>query len=361
MADWYCDYATGNDSTGSGTSGSPYQTLQKCVDSATRGDTIYVANTSAQVFSSALSFGTGYTAIGTGETLITGWDNGGSLSLTVPGTAGTIPAGKIDATGLTVSWATSIQPYVTVSDMIIDCGTSWQGVSTNSYWNFFRCHFLSTVKTNGYVVGNSRRLISCTVEGFGLENVHTICNCFFNNVPAYAVYNGGSRMFGNFFLGGSSYTGASPLVDPHGTDTIIMNNTFVSPSARTGPLLLLSGDQLVANNVFQGANGVGGSGINANSAHHLLSNNIFYDCTSNVVNDSLVRYHSPNVTASAALYTDAGTNQWEASSEVESSFYPTGYIETSTQTYKDAGAIEYLSTGGTSYTPAASAKFTRLE
>ena len=42
MADWYCDNTNGNDSTGSGTSGSPYQTLQKCVDSATRGDTIYV-------------------------------------------------------------------------------------------------------------------------------------------------------------------------------------------------------------------------------------------------------------------------------------------------------------------------------
>jgi hypothetical protein len=78
------------------------------------------------------------------------------------------------------------------------------------------------------------------------------------------------------------------------------------------------------------------------------------------VNDSLARYHSPNVTATAALYTDTGTNQWEASSEVESSSYPTGYIESSTQTYKDAGAIEYLSTG-TGATNVAAAKFTRLE
>ena len=361
MADWYCDYATGNDSTGSGASGSPYQTIQKCIDSATRGDTIYVANTSAQVFSSALSFGTGYTSIGSGETLITGWDNGGSLSLTVPGTTGTIPAGKIDATGLTVDWLTSIQPYVTVSDMIIDCGTSFNGTSTSNYWNFFRCHFLTTVKTSGYAVANVRRLVACTFEGFGTQNANNVINCFFKDVATYAVYNGGHKLIGNLFLGEATYTGSSPLVDPTGSSPVIANNTFISPSARTGPLLLLSSDQAVINNVFQGANGVGGSGIDANSQHHLLANNIFYDCTSNTVNDSLVRNYSPSITASSAPYADAGTNQWEASSEVASKSYPTGFISSDTQTYKDAGAIEQNATGGTSYTNVASAKFTRLE
>ena len=359
MADWYCDYTNGNDTTGSGTSGSPYQTLQKCVDSATRGDTIYVANTSAQVFSSALSFGTGYTAIGTGETLITGWDNGGSLSLTVPGTAGTIPAGKIDATGLASGWITSLQPYVTVSNLIIDSGSS-SIAQSSGYWNFYRCHFLGTGKASGYFATQCRSFHCCLFEGFGITQSNIIVGCCFKDVNAYAIFDSGTRVIGNLFIGSSSYTGSSPLVDPSGSDGLIFGNTFISKSARTGPLLLLYRNHYVINNTFQGCNGVGGVGIDANSNYSALAGNVFHDCTSNVTNDSLVRYLSPNVTASAALYTDAGTNQWEASSELESAYYPTGYIGTSTQTYKDAGAIEYLSTG-TGATNVAAAKFTRLE
>lgn len=41
MADWYVA-TTGNDTTGNGSSGSPYATLQKAHDSATAGDTVYV-------------------------------------------------------------------------------------------------------------------------------------------------------------------------------------------------------------------------------------------------------------------------------------------------------------------------------
>ena len=361
MADVYCDDTNGNDTTGTGTSGAPYQTLQKAVDNAARGDTIYIANTSAQVLSSALSFGTGYNATGTGETLITSWDNGGSLTLTVPGATGAVTAAKIDASGLTVGWATSVQPYITLSNLIVDSSNTSNSVSTNGYWNFLRCHFLATTKTSGFHVNSARRVIDCTFENYGVLSVTAlIAGCFFNNVSSYAVYQSSQQILGNVFYSGSSYTGSNPLVDPGSPDSFIEGNTFISGSARTGPFVAARQDSYIANNVFQGASGVGGSGIDAESKHVIISNNIFYDCGPNVVNDSLARYYSPNVTATAALYTDAGTNQWEASSELSYSQRDTGFVETSTQNYRDAGAITHKITAGGA-TLASDARIERLK
>lgn len=45
MADWYADKLNGDDTTGDGSEGNPYETIQKCVDSAASTDTVFVQNT----------------------------------------------------------------------------------------------------------------------------------------------------------------------------------------------------------------------------------------------------------------------------------------------------------------------------
>ena len=166
----------------------------------------------------------------------------------------------------------------------------------------------------------------------------------------------------NVFLGNTTYTGSSPLIDVQ-NNWLISGNVFISRSARTGTAIRSGNNQRVLNNVFQGFNGLGGSGIDANSNTGYHAGNIFYDCTSNTINDADVFFATPNVTASSAPYADAGTDQWEAASVLASTAYPTGCCGVNTQTYRDAGTIEHVpsSGGGSSYTPAASAKFTRLE
>ena len=138
---------------------------------------------------------------------------------------------------------------------------------------------------------------------------------------------------------------------------------FFSSGKHSLPCQGSGNNQRVLNNVFQGFNGLSGSGIDANSNTGYHAGNIYYDCTSNTINDADVFFATPNVTASSAPYADAGTDQWEASSEVASKAYPTGFSGVNTQTYRDAGAIEHVpsSGGGSSYTNVASAKFTRLE
>jgi hypothetical protein len=45
MANWYFNTSTGNDTTGDGSSGTPYATAQKCWDEASSGDSIYGCGT----------------------------------------------------------------------------------------------------------------------------------------------------------------------------------------------------------------------------------------------------------------------------------------------------------------------------
>lgn len=349
MADWYCDYATGDDSTGDGSSGTPYKTLQKCIDSAARGDNIWIANTAAQVLSSALTWNTGYNTAGSGETVIRGWDNGGALSINMPG-VGSIIAGKIDASGLAVDWGngTAGQPYTTWLNLIIDSSNRSESVNGRSYWNFINCKFDSTTKTSGYHITNTRSCWSCHFDTYGVTNVSDkIINCVFVETNGYAVYSGNADIIGNLFITKSTGTGANPIVNPTGSNSSVIGNTVISKTARTGPLMLISpGIYYVANNVLQGASGVGGSGIDFNSQYSFSTANVFYDCTSNAVNDANVRYISPNIIGTAQLVTDVGTNEWEISSEIEATAFPKGFLGTNTRTYQNSGSIGFAATAG---------------
>lgn len=348
MADWYCDYTNGDDTTGTGSSGSPFKTLQKGIDSATRGDNIWVANTSAQVLSSALTWNTGYNTTGSGETFIRGWDNGGALSINMPG-VGDIPAGKIDASGLTVDWGNGStgQANTTWLDLIIDSSNTANSVNGRSAWNFINCKFEASTKTGGYHITFPRNCWSCHFDTYGLTNcLDAVMNCVFVETDGYAVYSGNVQLLNNLFITKSTGTGSNPIVNPTGTTAKIIGNTVISKTARTGPLILAPLVYWIANNVLQGASGVGGSGIDFGSNASFSTANVFYDCTSNAVNDANVRYISPNIIGTAPLVTDAGTNEWEISSEIKATAFPKGFLETSTITYYNSGSLDFAASAG---------------
>ena len=110
MAEYYVDASSGSDAN-AGTSGAPFATIQKALDSSTGGDIINLSNSAAFVLSAQLNF----TAFGatTRDTplLIRAWDNGGSITITKPtvgGVAQSIVAAEIDGDDAVVSlFATS--------------------------------------------------------------------------------------------------------------------------------------------------------------------------------------------------------------------------------------------------------------
>jgi len=84
VADVYCDYTNGDDTTGTGTSGNPYKTVQKGLDNLTGGNTLWVSTYGTQILAAPLTWNTGYTAVANTVTKIQAWDNGGAGLVTLP-------------------------------------------------------------------------------------------------------------------------------------------------------------------------------------------------------------------------------------------------------------------------------------
>jgi len=78
MAIWYVDLASGNDTTGNGSSGNPYKTEYKCVTSGANGDEIRVAKTSAHTTVSGVA---NFTFTDGSKTVATSADARGSFSV----------------------------------------------------------------------------------------------------------------------------------------------------------------------------------------------------------------------------------------------------------------------------------------
>jgi hypothetical protein len=291
MATLYCDYTNGDDTTGLGTSVSPWKTLQKTVNSATGGDTINIANTSAQVLAAALTWNTGFTADNTKYTIIQAWDNGGSITIQRPDETTPRLGAIIDGAGL---YALNISPqkirlknlkiqnFVVIGDLI------W--IANNS--SVDGCEFKDNNADGGSVLVG---YIYCTIN-----------NCFFHdNYGAYIIkpiYFG--QVINNFIednLKGVIYGGPQTILSSRSGNIIrenifknnehtsdintefdpatIENNTFESDGSASKIAVTLSHDGCVVNNnIFYKYDGAGSKPINViASTVDLLGYNSFYE------------------------------------------------------------------------------------
>ena len=97
MANRYCDYSiVAGDTSGDGSIGNPYRTIQKCISVMTGADTCWVANTIPQILSVRLDFNfSGYVNNGKSP-IFRGWDRGGSQFSLRPNEVIPRPMGYID-------------------------------------------------------------------------------------------------------------------------------------------------------------------------------------------------------------------------------------------------------------------------
>ncbi|MBK9219293.1 MAG: hypothetical protein IPL70_13265 [Uliginosibacterium sp.] len=123
---YYVDYGAGNDTTGNGTSGTPWKTIQTAVNTVTRdatnGDQININAGTAQVLAAALSLTT-YGAPGATSPLIL---RGYTAS------SGDGGVGEIDCNG-TSMFASSSLRYIVLSDLKIHNFGNNNGVYLSSY------------------------------------------------------------------------------------------------------------------------------------------------------------------------------------------------------------------------------------
>jgi hypothetical protein len=235
MADWYCDNTNGNDTTGDGSTGTPYQTLQKILDVAAGGDNAFVANTSAQP-AVVYNF-TGITTSTTASFKIAPWDNGGSITVTLPD--GTTALGwEIDGGAGTNTFKNTLA-YSSVRGLYIhNFGDAYHIWLSGIRSSIYDCEVTGggyDLSTSGTVLlaGQSNNAINCyvhNVDGGGIVKTTTYQNvigCKIND----CVY-AGITSTGNYgsIVNNLIYNCADGLSDTGISDTVCYN-TFDNCSA----------------------------------------------------------------------------------------------------------------------------------
>lgn len=141
--DYYVNCNSGNDTTGDGTSGTPWATVQKCVDNSSGGDTCFIAETcNLSTPVTWGSFGGGTSQIA--PFIIAGWDDGQADNVTPASCykSGACVAGAVlDGGGTTDSpFSASSDPhFMRYKDIrFTDFDNRW---TIAAYWKIIDCEF----------------------------------------------------------------------------------------------------------------------------------------------------------------------------------------------------------------------------
>ncbi len=313
MAIIHCDYLNGNDTTGTGTSGAPYKTLSKAFSVVVLGDSVKIANTTAQPVSSALAFPAAAFTVDR-YFIIEGWDNGGAETIQKP--SGNITAvGAISGVGHASGGAfgSPIQ-FVLWKNIKFQNYTAGTGLftSSNPARNiFYNCDFNNN---------------SMFLMGMGTETI--IQNCSFRTCTNTSGIIGSTSsharflhnyVYDSYFI---STSGLGPVVaynifDRNRGDSVrigngdmpqIFHNTFIGvagAASRLGINCNDSGTEMISiyNNHFQNFSGAGAAAIKHSTssaagtpgAFAMVGGNSFYNNTAN--------YEAPttNLTASTLI------------------------------------------------------------
>ncbi len=277
-ATWYANSASGNDSTGAGSSGSPYATFHKAYTAASSGDTINLTGTFD------------WTNAGeTGDAQYTGYTVSKNLTITGQAADETIIQAASTATSgdrkvFTIDGAT-----VTVSDVTIRYGrntTSYSGISgggiyvkTGATLTAADCriteNYVTSTSWGGYGGGiqneGTLTVNRCTIDnnfaysqGGGVNtayvaagsNTSTITNSTiaFNSTAATVATVGGA---GLYIRSGTAYV----------TNTTIAYNDAPSGTGDTSGIDIVSGATLVIKNSLVSDNEVGGADVSDSSGN----------------------------------------------------------------------------------------------
>lgn len=361
-ADWYCDYTNGNDTTGDGSSGTPYKTIQKCVDVATGGDTINIANTSAQVLSAAISWTSGWTADNTKYTIFQAWDNGGSITIQRPDEASARIAATIDGNNSTTFlFNSSSRPEkIVLKNLVLkghDVASNEYMIWAGSGWSFEGCEFDMESRAGRYVFTSGAARLSyignyfhgaINPTGSGLiilwDDVF-IGNWYEaqtnNSARIHLDFNGVvTECYGNLI----KITGAGKAVS-YNNYAKITGNTFIGSGAANQIAIDddTSNAAYVLNNMFYDFDGASSKPLDISSNLLAVGYNAYYDCNSNTIpaaNTIQNDLTANDITGSGDPFVDsANDNYCVTGSTAEDAAYPAGSL-------LDIGALECTASGG---------------
>lgn len=275
MATYYVDWASGSDSTGDGSSGTPWKSLNYALTSGgvTGGDVVMVANTEAQVLSASLPT-TAWAA--SAPLFIDAWDNGGSISPNILGVSG-LPGFELNGNSAVANaWASNLGNIVVRRAILTGftgagskngAGSVW--IECESYGNgshgwdlydgslFFRCSSHDN-SGGGFSSGGAIQYIGCSVLDNGQRGMQIGSNCLV--LGCYVGRNGLNQ------------------IEAYGDNSPILQSTIEAKASgsNVGAYIRRS---VVANCAFYGFTGSGRYPIqSATNNPPAILNNSYYNC-----------------------------------------------------------------------------------
>lgn len=356
----YVDYGAGNDTTGDGTIGTPWKTLQKAFNTLTRnttdGNQVNLKAGTAHVNAAALD--------------LTTFVAGGALSATAPlilrgytSAANDGGIGEIDCGGATMF--ASAYDYLVLADLECHTFGDANGVAIGGSCVLWNCEI-----HKGASSPSGRNLINCT-------NDVRVLNCYIHSAGAGAArgINAGSSLFaaGNYIAIGSSVSGASYslvcgagstithniIAAAHAGTTgmyagygVVTNNVLRNAAAGTADAIYLDSSRLtivLTNNIIAGWSGAGGEGVVAANNIGPFGYNAFYNNTANyrIVDQTYLSLTANDVALAADPFTDAANGDFSltdaAKAALRSLGWPAAYLgaHANTDAHITIGPLQY--------------------
>ena len=279
----YVDPANGNDTTGNGTIGTPWKSVQKALDTVTKstanGNRINIKAGTADVLSATLSFAT-YGAGGNSAPLILqGYTSA----------AGDGGIGEIDGGGAVSIVAGSGNNYTSYVDLKLgNCGAAQVvGVGGTGGTGLIRnCEVYGT-SGDGIVAGNNFQVDGCHVHnvgGIGIKSVNgaVINGCYIKNDGTNTMTHGISGAAASIRNNIISVSGGTIGILSTGANISVQNNSILSVSGTGYGIYGPSGVMcLIRDNLIDGFSGVGGKAFNISGSGevNVLRDNAVHNCT----------------------------------------------------------------------------------
>lgn len=347
---WYIDPGGGDDGSGNGSIGSPWQTTQHALDSTTwdsaNGDQFNVKEGAADVLSAPLDL-TSY-----------GLPNGSHNPCIFRGYTNVAnDGGRGEISGAdTYPIMDNGRQFIDFVDMYChSSGSSRLFIIGASYWHFIRCKF-GNVNADCIWLRSYSLIESCEFEA----NISGAC---IREVSANAIYlkNNLFRVSGTY--GFECGSGVGHFIDSNililtGNATgffvwnaqhRVVNNTLFSING-TGKGISFRATsashlQILANNYFEGFSGVGGSAIYGaiDGAIGIYQNNKFYNNTQNIAPTVKIQHdQGNNDTLLASGLVDPANGDFSPTADLINTGWPTSFPEIDQATYPGVGAVQHL-------------------
>jgi len=259
----YVDYGAGNDTTGDGSIGTPWKTLQKAFDSLTRnttdGNQVNLKAGTAHVNAAALD--------------LTTFIAGGALTLAAPliirgytSAANDGGMGEIDCGGAQMFAGT--YSYLVLVQLKIHNGAAGGNiVNLNSFCTMIACEVVKGTSNSSYGIYGygSGMFLGCWIHGkianslrIGASTI--VVGCHIADFTSRGIWTNGACEIRDNILITSGNVNMIPVATSG--EINIVGNAFYSTSASTAQGINASAGiyGTVVNNIFVGFSGVGGEG-----------------------------------------------------------------------------------------------------